>query len=120
MPPAARLRRPEPAPAGCTIDVTAAAQPGAILQIAIAAPCTWRARLLRTCRAEVQRQLPRRIAHRGSAGDDRTARVALGFADGTDRTSRSACSISRPSIGSRDLAGGHRLRADAFEGGADY
>lgn len=123
MPPAASIAPAEPELAGCTIDVTAAAQPGAILQIAIAAPCN--------------SGEPVSFEHAGlkfseQLGPDGsltvevpamtgTARVALGFADGTDRD----VEVSVPDFEAFDRIaviwqGATGLQLHAFEGGADY
>ncbi len=123
MPPAAAMAPEEPEVAGCAVDVQGTATPGAMMQISIAAPCN--------------SGEPVSFAHAGLKFGERlgpdgtlivevpamtgTAKLALGFADGTNRD----IEVIVPDFEAFDRIavvwqGATGLQLHALEKGADY
>lgn len=123
MPPATVAAAPEPEVAGCPLDVAGAARPGALLEINVTAPCN---------SGEAVSFQHAGLAFSEQLGPDGTlalevpamtgaARVAVSFADGTERD----IEVTIPDFDTIDRIavvwqGPTGLQLHAFEGGANY
>ncbi|MCB1358680.1 MAG: hypothetical protein KDK53_20040 [Maritimibacter sp.] len=112
-----------PEMAGCDVDVTGTARPGAILQIDVTAPCNSGEQVAFN---HAGLKFSEQLGPDGSLTVEvpamtGTARVSLGFPDGSDRN----IEVTVPDIEAFDRIaviwqGATGLQLHAFEGGADY
>ena len=123
MPPADTIAPAEPEMAGCAIDVTGSALPGAILQIDVTAPCNSGEQV---AFAHAGLKFSEQLGPDGSLSVEvpamtGQARVSLGFDGGTDKD----IEITVPDFDAFDRIaviwqGATGLQLHALEGGANY